>query len=251
MLETVRERRVIPPALDIEAISVPALDPADLSAPPVGSADLAQIGGVGCVITYVDAGGGRSVRRVTCRTLSQVRDVRYLQAFCHERVAVRSFRLDRIVDVACGVTGEVFEPATLFFDRFDVSARPGHETVFGLDAELATDLRACLNVLVFLGRADGRLVPQEARLIDEFCTVFGVRYAGERYADQDVRQHARLLAPDADIFFAALDRIKRANAPLGLARLVLQSAARLIDADGIHHPREFELAAELQDYLSS
>jgi DNA polymerase III subunit epsilon len=51
-------------------------------------------------ITYIDAKGDETVRRITPRFVQAQKDYIYLVAFCHLREAERSFRLDRIVAIS-------------------------------------------------------------------------------------------------------------------------------------------------------
>lgn len=60
----------------------------------------AIFGGRRLHITYVDANGERTRRWITPIRVLGLSDYIYLQAFCHLRKAERSFRLDRIVELA-------------------------------------------------------------------------------------------------------------------------------------------------------
>jgi predicted DNA-binding transcriptional regulator YafY len=51
-------------------------------------------------IIYVDGSGERTRRWITPIRVLGLSDYIYLQAFCHLRKAERSFRLDRIVELA-------------------------------------------------------------------------------------------------------------------------------------------------------
>jgi len=51
------------------------------------------------VITYIDAKGKETSRRVTPRRVLATNDIVYLVSYCHLRQAERSFRLDRIVAI--------------------------------------------------------------------------------------------------------------------------------------------------------
>ena len=213
--------------------------------------ELGPIAGVGCILTYQDTKGQVSVRRVTCRRLSHLKDVLYVQAYCHERQKMRTFRIDRIAETACGVTGEIFVPGSSFFDRFSVTDDGGAAVSFGLNPRLAADLRAALNVLAFLAKADGRIVPEERTVMHEFCQSFGVRYSREDFDFEGVCQHAQRLAPDAETFFVALGRLTRRDAPQGLRPIVCRFAGDLIEADGEQHPEEFYFGMKVQEALGA
>ena len=57
-------------------------------------------------IKYMDKDGEISERWITPREVIGLSDYIYLQAFCHTRNAERTFRLDRIIEVAVEVTKE-------------------------------------------------------------------------------------------------------------------------------------------------
>ena len=212
--------------------------------------ELESVAGVGCILTYADCKGSVSLRRVTCRKLSERAGVLYLQGFCHERQALRTFRVERITELACGSTGEVFVPATLFFERFSVTRDGGAAVGFGLHVRLAADLRAGLNVLSFLAKVDGQVVAEEREVLSRYCQSFGLRYAGDAFNYDGVCGYAASLAPDAETFFVSIERLTRPDAPSGLAALTRQAAGQLIDADGVQHEREFYYGLKLQEALA-
>lgn len=211
--------------------------------------EIEPIAGIGCILTYQDSKGQVSVRRVTCRKLSHLKDVLYVQAYCHERQKLRTFRIDRITETACGITGEIFVPGSSFFERFSATEDGGAAVSFGLNPRLATDLRAGLNILAFLAKADGRIVPEERTVMQEFCQSFGVRYSDGDFDFDEVCQHAQRLAPDAETFFVALERLTSGDAPLGLRAIVRRFAGDLIEADGEQHPKEFYFGMKVQEAL--
>lgn len=213
--------------------------------------ELEPIAGIGCILTYQDTKGQVSIRRVTCRKLSHLKEVMYVQAYCHERQKMRTFRIDRIAETACGVTGEIFVPGSSFFERFSITEDGGAAVSFGLNPRLAADLRAGLNVLAFLARADGRIVPEERTVMQDFCQSFGVRYSDDNFDFDGVCQHAQRLAPDAETFFVALERLTGGDAPQGLPALVCRFSGDLIEADGEQHPEEFYFGTKVQEALGA
>lgn len=247
----IRESRVVPTSLTSFRALLPEADSADMLPVSLARADLESIAGVGCILNYRDAGGEESNRRVTCRRLNRIADALYLQALCHERGAQRTFRIDRIVEVACGVTGKVHRPSDPYFARYIAQEGDASSVGFFLGVKRAADLRAGLNVLAFLARADGKVVPEEREVIAEFCRSFAVRYGNDRFAHEGACGYADRLAPDAEQFYVALERLTVEGAPQGLARLVADAANRLISADGVQHEREFYYGAAVQDYLAA
>lgn len=255
MLESLRSLigglRVVPPAPPGFTPSLPAYDfDEDEEEFEDVSPDLEGIAGVGCIITYEDCKGAVSIRRVTCRKLSSHSAVLYLQGFCHERGALRTFRVDRMVEVACGVTGEVFVPGSLFFNSFAVTRDGGAAVGFGLHPRLSADLRAGLNVLAFLAKADGKVVPEEREVLSRYCQSFALRYADGEFDYDGVCGYAAKLAPDAETFYVSIERLTRSGAPHGLKALTRQAAGQLIDADGLQHPKEFYYGVRLQEALA-
>lgn len=249
--DLIRGQRVVPTAPQSFAPSITDAD--DWEGAEVGdyAPDLEGIAGVGCIITYSSSGGSISIRRVTCRKLSRKGAVLYLRGFCHERAALRTFRLDRMSEVACGVTGEVYVPGSAFFEEYEVAAEGGAAVGFGLHVRLAADFRAGLNVLAFLARVDGRFVPAEQEVMREYCQSFGLRYGTDDFDHDGACTYAVRLAPDAETFYVAMERLTRADAPAGLASLIRRSAGSLIDADGLQHPKEFYYGVRLQEYLAA
>jgi len=248
--DLIRGQRVVPTAPQSFAPSIPDADDWEDAEEGDYDPDLASIAGVGCIITYSSSGGSISVRRVTCRKLSRKGTVLYLQGFCHERGALRTFRLDRMTEVACGVTGEVHVPGSAFFEGYETMADGGAAVGFGLHVRLAADFRAGLNVLAFLAKVDGKFVPAEQEVMRAYCSSFGLRYCTDDFDHDGACTYAVRLAPDAETFYVAMERLTRAGAPAGLASLIRSFAGRLIDADGIQHPKEFYYGVRLQEYLA-
>ena len=60
-----------------------------------------------CMISYVDAAGQESVRRISIKQIIRSYRSVLLVAYCHERAALRHFRLDRIDNCWDCTTGEV------------------------------------------------------------------------------------------------------------------------------------------------
>ena len=158
--------------------------------------------------------------------------------------------MERIAELACGSTGEVFVPATLFFELFSVTHDGGAAVGFGLHVRLALDLRAGLNVLAFLAKVDGKVVPEEREVLSRYCQSFALRYADNAFDYDGVCGYAANLAPDAETFYVSIERLTRANAPPGLAALTRQAAGQLIDADGVQHEKEFYYELKLQEALA-
>jgi len=79
------------------------------------------------LMEYTDASGNRSRRRITTRHVDDRGATRYLVAVCHERNALRTFRLDRI-DCFISADGEVEDPDRWFAEILPVSDSIAIET---------------------------------------------------------------------------------------------------------------------------
>lgn len=242
-------RKVVPLALENFSVRLPTEDADDMLVLIPQPQNIENISGIGCVINYVDAKNESSERRITCRKLSRNGPDMYLQAYCHEREAIRTFRVDRIVEVSCGSTGEIFSDPNEFFCKYSSDKSDGSEVSFGIKFTLAADLRASLNVLAFLARADGNFSDLESTIVAEFCEIFAVKFATEKFIRSGALAYARKLAPDSETFFVALDRLRRDDAPRGLAKLVAGASSRLIQVDGVFDDREVHFGEKVLDYL--
>jgi hypothetical protein len=249
LFDLIRGRRIVPQAPPDFRPQLPETDEPEDDLQDDFEPDLESIAGVGCIVTYAGSKGAVSIRRITCRKLSRKETTHYLQAYCHEREALRTFRIDRMVEVACGVTGEVFTPGSKFFTPYSVASDGGAAVGFGLNVRLATDLRAGLNVLAFLARVDGQVVPEEQEVMARYCQSFGLRFCSDSFDYEGTCRYACHLAPDAETFYVSLERLLRNGAPQGLAQLTKRAAGDLIDADGIQAPEEFHYALKLQEFL--
>lgn len=183
------------------------------------------------MIEYRDARGQVTQRRITTRTVVEQDGIRYLQAVCHERNALRTFRLDRIV---CFISqdGEVEDAQAWFAEILPISqtvqdarrlvmmasegtktparqAKPAVSTYTALRRELA----APLTLLVASARSDEFLHPREVRRILHFAEDEAVllRDAGQLPGELEgdmfdkLERTLRRLRPTREDVEAALD----------------------------------------------
>jgi len=80
-----------------------------------------------CTIDYVDAAGNASRRRITTRSVKPAGSRSIIAAICHERKALRHFRVDRISRIVT-FDGEIFDATTFVKDVLAVDAGDGIET---------------------------------------------------------------------------------------------------------------------------
>ena len=102
-------------------------------------------------------------------------------------------------------------------------------------------------ILVFISRCDGTDHPSEWSAIEEGLTKYALRFGGD---DSDLEQaiaKTRSVAPDCKDFANSLHAIVRTPAAYKqqLARLILESCAAVIDADGYHTAEEHAWGASI------
>ena len=137
-------------------------------------------------LRYVDASGEESERRFTCVCIEGFGEATRVKGYCHERKAYRTFRVDRIAELVCAETGELFE------------AVPHFELLRMTGALLVTDpvLTHVARMLVFLARCDGHYHPLERNALEQHVASYCVRFNGtDRMAEDTVRGCGRLARP--------------------------------------------------------
>lgn len=190
-------------------------------------------------LSYVDANGDASQRRFTCQAIVGFEGATHVTGFCHERGALRTFRVDRIKELACAESGECFDPATHFDDLRMMGALRCQDKVL-------TDVA---RVLVFLARCDGDYHPLEAQGIADHVNRYCVRFNATAVMADDVIANCRQLAPDHLDMSKAIRGLARSPGGHRVAKFVLDAGAAIIDADGRHDAREMAWALELSDAL--
>lgn len=198
--------------------------------------EVLDVVGLALGITYVDSRGEESRRRITVRSLSERHGVLMLNAYCHERDAVRQFRVDRIEEIAVLSTGEIIEDAAEFF-----ASLSGRDHT----AEVIAGCRHALQVLTFLARCDGHLHPAEQDQIVEFVINTGLRPL--EVDEQRVRQHVSALYPDKTTYLQSLRAIRFCGGEQ--MRQLSRAIRKVLDDDGVLDGREFEWALEAQAEL--
>lgn len=210
--------------------------------------EIEKVGGLSVIIEYTDSKGATSQRLITCRNLSVRAGKDYINAYCHNRKAPRSFRIDRIKNIFDSKTGECLSPAQAFFANFepDKNARSG--LTWGLSVGRRADLIALLNALVFVARSDKEFHPSEREVLEQSLASFWLRLeiAGDPDFD-DILDYADRLAPDGETFWVAMHRFKEDPT---LSEIFSRQANLLIQADGIIHKTEAYWSIEIADFFS-
>jgi hypothetical protein len=191
-------------------------------------------------IRYVDARGINSERRITCRSLEYaIGGAPTINAICHERQALRAFRLDRVVEMIDLSTGEFVDPGA-HFSMLRACGLPFQ------DRGIATFTK----MLVFISFCDG-YHPSEWVPIEQAITRYALRFGGDDRTVEGALKSARGLAPDSRDFLNCLGVLIRSpiNARKQIARLALESCAAIIDADGRISDEEMHWGSAVSEAL--
>lgn len=233
--ESLGDMRVVPNLPVSRWPVLPAFDPPALEAPRDDASSWTAY------LSYVDAYGVASERRFTCRAIIGFEGATHVTGFCHERMALRTFRVDRIRELACAETGEMFDPVRHFDDLRSMGALRCEDKVL-------TDVA---RIMVFLARCDGEYHPLEADGIAEHINRYCVRFNATAVMADDVIAECRRLAPDSADMSKAIRKIAKSPGGARVARFVLDAGAAVIDADGHHAAEETLWAAELSTTLKA
>lgn len=161
------------------------------------------------MIEYTDANGITTRRRVTMRSIDDRSGTSYLNAICHERNALRTFRLDRISNLI-SQDGEV-EPAAPWFAEVMgsseiVAMKPRADRATQAATPYTTlrrEITPALTILTAAARSDDILHPRELDRI--------LRYAEDQAIE--LRQAGILKSMPEGEDFDKLDRTIRRLRP--------------------------------------
>ena len=188
---------------------------------------------------YTDANGDESARRIICRSISGYGRPETVTAFCCERKAHRTFRIDRIKELICLETGEVLDPAV----HFDELWRNGALKV--ADKTLTDFAR----ILVFMARCDGEFHPLELKEVETALARYGAEFSIEDKTIKTAIRNSGKIAPDDDDFVMGLSKISKHPNARRLSRLLLESVSNIAAADGRIHQQEAVWTAVVSDAL--
>lgn len=185
-------------------------------------------------IEYADAAGNRSRRRITALQFKNGS----LMARCHERKALRTFRLDRITCVI-DRSGVIYDTAE-FFNLID----------FPLDLFQGDFIYGPgLQMLTAVAFADGWMCQDEAETILQYCAHLcdnhGITIDGR--LEQQMMKHIADQYPACAAVDASLSRL-RDMSPAD-HRLLLRYAVNVMNADSIQHPAEFAMIQAIKAEL--
>jgi len=230
-------------------VEVPEFDDeSDETDVSLAQSEFDSLSGLSLILEYADSKGRRSQRVVTCKQLSVQAEVQYLKAFCHNRQSIRTFRLDRILDVFDAQSGASLGPAHGFFAQFAPDKVSTLGLSWGLSVANRADLIALLNALVFIARCDREFHPAEQAALETALTSFWIRL--EIAGDPDfsaILDYAARLSPDGETFWLAMQRIAGNSR---LSTIVKQQLKAIIEADGIVRQEEAFWSLEIEQFLS-
>jgi predicted DNA-binding transcriptional regulator YafY len=194
-------------------------------------------------IRYTDAQGARSQRRITMKRLFPRGDDIYIEAYCHERLAARHFYASRIREIVDMETGETSSDAVRFLRDHVLYDPIGGERADNVQ-RLFSDYYDEIQILVYLGRCDGRFAhPEKAAIVEHIVA------CGDGIEIDESKMLARLgrTRPDGDDLLDSIESL--ADDDDRLVELV-KGVASVITADGRVADEEVEFLAELQSTLA-
>lgn len=178
-------------------------------------------------ISYIDAHGQKSDRRITMKSLQQGIDNDYLiQSYCHEKKSERTFKLSRISSLIDMETGEVFaDPRKYFLDRIQ-------DSPIGKITKCFQDFETEILILTFVARADGFLRKKEREIIMNFVNQKSSFPLDVKLMDDEIR---RIYCDSSDFRTALKTLNKKTNAE---KEIVLQLATEIVQTDKTPDPME-------------
>ncbi len=217
---------------------------------------VSRVAGIHVAIEYEAADGALTRRRITMQRLSAAHGTTVLHAICHERHALRAFRVDRI---QCMITleGEILDPAEFWATiGVDPNADARAATAAHVDTRAIESLLGPQTLLLAgIANCDGYMHPAELDAIIEYieitCENSGFILGSEEVAA--IRNRVRRLRPDRETLSIAVETLfgRRLGARLAFpkpqARRFLRVAARVADADSEMHRAEYDFLAELSE----
>ena len=229
-------RRVIPPVPADRTVI--ALD----SEPDEPAAEPDEASSSSCFIEYTNAKGEESCRSITIVRISgHYGQPETIGAHCHAQERFKNFRLDRIQTMCDCESGEVLDPLE-------------HCLALHRDGALKIEDKALsrmMQIVTFMARCDGEYHALEREAVDDIVGRYFRFFGGDDAAYECASREAHRLAPSADDIRKALKWVKNAPQRPQLARFILQSAAQVIDADGVHRLEEAEWGIQLDAALKN
>ena len=232
---------VLPPSLTIAM-------PEEAAEPPPPADDTPQtIAGFICAIEYADADVVITERVINCRRYEHFNNKPRVGAVCGTSRKYKIFNCDRILQVHDAVTRQHLGDGT-FFEQFVVGAYKVTKSDWNTTSQRKSLIVAGLNVLCFMARCDGDWHDLEEQVIEEFVCSLWMRKEWENEPPlPEIIAHARRLAPDGEVFRAAIARYGHSSTS---ATILARFVQRVVAADGIICDAEHHWSTEFAELLA-
>jgi tellurite resistance protein len=206
-------------------------------------------------LKYVDTEGQASERwvqvyRIECRQFAD-----YLVAYCELRDDIRTFRLDRIVELA-DPDGELHVPQDFFAPYISRPSRQSTEadkhTPFGRALHVVDRLGDEMRLLAFVAEADGRFANKEAntvmRIVELRANDLGINLKKAELAD--LRRWLKSQKPDALTMTAAVSRMAMTGFS-GNYDEIWSLVEIVAESDGKLDPREIVTLDKIKEAIAA
>lgn len=232
---------VLPPSLAME-MPEGAAEP-----PPPADDTLQPIAGFICAIEYADVDGVVTERVINCRRYEHFNSKPRVGAICGTSRKYKTFNCDRILQVRDVETRQHLGDGT-FFEQFVVGAHKVPKSDWNTTSQRKSLIVAGLNVLCFMARCDGHWHQLEEQVIEEFVCSLWIRKEWENEPPlPEIVAHARRLAPDGEVFRAAIAQYGHSNTSAAILSRFVQ---RVVAADGVICDAEHRWGAEFEELLA-
>jgi tellurite resistance protein len=218
-----------------------------------------ELWGISFSIEYRDANHNLTVRGIRIRRFSRTaQGWLCMGAYCYERKALRSFRLDRVVSII-DEDGVIWETRDFFSKELHVDLGEFHSPGGPVPLEarkgdrpgeaLRCRAKDGLDVLVALAHADHVLRDEEVGAMLDYASHCALK-GGIAVTDDDCRAlvaYLRRRRPHLATLAQSLRRLDQRSAEE--KRQLLRAGMAVMDADGEEHPDEFKLMMKIQDEI--
>jgi hypothetical protein len=200
------------------------------------------------IIEYVDSRGRSSTRRVTVWSIEAgAGGMPCLYAKCHERQAMRQFRVDRIRSCA-DYDGVVHEDVMAFLSEcFGIQIAVSTAEAAPVDrwANVLATVRADAVLLACVSHSDGHAHVLEAEFICDYLAFVAERQIGPLTDTEIValHRHVKRLRPSEDMIGRALEALLSADQ--SRKSRLLRACVQVMDADGVRKSAERDVIADL------
>jgi hypothetical protein len=205
-----------------------------------------QFRGMTFGIEYCDSRGEVSRRWITVLSMGHnAAGDATISARCHMRNAARTFRLDRI-ETVIDANGVVHDPENFFAGLAVLDPDVGRSRERRAGEQYLSAAFDGIQVLCALSHIDGKMHPEEVDLIVDYALACLPDVPATVKDIEAIQRYALSQYPSRTVVREALAQLSRAESD---AAFLLKYVGRLIDADGVMTPHEFDLAAEIADRL--